>query len=96
MKHVLFVAVAVLGLATAIPAFADSGDGPASEASANSLPPGFYNNTPFWIHAQIVEQHFANKGESSWLVQRGVIAPLPPQARSQTLAHSQTQPQNRG
>jgi hypothetical protein len=96
MKHVLFAAVAVLGLATTIPAFADSGDGPASEASANSLPPGFYNNTPFGIQARIVEQHFANEDESSWLVQRGVIPPLPPQAQSQTLAHSQTQPQNRG
>jgi hypothetical protein len=96
MKNLLFVAVAVLGLATAIPAFADSGDGPAGGASANSLPPGFYNNTPFGIHAQILEQHFVNKGESSWLVQRGVIPPLPPQAQSQTLAHAQTRPQNRG
>ena len=96
MKNLLFAAVAVLGLATAIPAFADSGDGPAGGASANSLPPGFYNNTPFGIHARIVEQHFANKGESSWLVQRGVIPPLPPQAQSQPLARSQTQPQNHG
>ena len=92
MKHVLFAAVAVLGLATAIPAFADSGDGPASEASANSLPPGFYNNTPFGEHAQILEQHFANRGEESWQAQRGITPVLPPQA----LAHSQTQPQNRG
>src|ERR1700738_439846 len=69
MRNILFAAVAVLGLATAIPAFADSGDGPASEASANSLPPGFYNNTPFGIQAQIVEQHFANKGEASWQAQ---------------------------
>ena len=96
MKHVLFVTVAVLGLATAVPAFADSGDGPASDASANSLPPGFYDNTPFGIHARIVEQHFANEGEASSLVQRGVIPPLPPQAQSQTLAHAQTQPQNHG
>ena len=85
MKHVLFTAVAVLGLATAIPAFADSGDNPNRVDSANSLPPGFYNNTPFGIHAQILEQHFANEGESSWLVQRGVIPPVPPQA--QTSAH---------
>jgi len=92
MKHVLFATVAVLGLATAIPAFADSGDGPASEASANSLPPGFYNNTPFGIQAQIVEQHFANKGEASWQAQRGITPLLPPQ----TLAHPQTQPQNHG
>ena len=96
MKHVLFATVAVLGLATAIPAFADSGDNLDRVDSANSLPPGFYNNTPFGSHAQIVEQHFANEGESSWLVQRGVIPPLPPQAQSQTLAHAQTQPQNRG
>ena len=96
MKNLLFAAVAVLGLATAIPAFADSGDGPAGGASANSLPPGFYNNTPFGIHAQILEQHFANKGEHSWLVQRGITPLLPPQAQSQTLAHAQTQPQNHG
>jgi hypothetical protein len=92
MRNILFAAVAVLGLATAIPAFADSGDGPASEASANSLPPGFYNNTPFGIQAQIVEQHFANKGEASWQAQRGITPSLPPQ----TLAHPQTQPQNHG
>jgi hypothetical protein len=96
MKNLLFAAVAVLGLATAIPAFADSGDGPAGGASANSLPPGFYNDTPFGIHARIVGQYFANKGESSWLVLRGVIPPLPPQAQSQTPAHAQTQPQNHG
>src|ERR1700686_1221896 len=82
MKHVLFAAVAVLGPATAIPAFADSGDGPASEASANSLPPGFYNNTPFGIQAQIVEQHFANRGEESWQAQRGITPVLPPQAQA--------------
>jgi hypothetical protein len=96
MKHVLFVTVAVLGLATAIPAFADSGDNPDRANSANSLPPGFYNNTPFGIDSRIVEQHFANEGEASSLVQRGVIPPLPPQAPSQTLAHAQTQPQNHG
>jgi len=38
MKHVLFATVAVLGLATAIPAFADSGDNPDRVDSANSLP----------------------------------------------------------
>jgi hypothetical protein len=96
MRNILFATVAVLGLATAIPAFADSGDGPASEASANSLPPGFYNNTPFGIQAQIVEQHFANKGEASWQAQSGITPSLQPQAPSQTLAHAQTQPQNRG
>jgi hypothetical protein len=85
MKHVLFATVAVLGLATAIPAFADSGDSSDHMATANSLPPRFRNGTPFWRHANIVEQHFANEGESSFLVQRGVIPPLPPQA--QTSAH---------
>ena len=96
MKHVLFTAVAVLGLATAIPAFADSGDNPNRVDSANSLPPGFYNNTPFGIHAQILEQHFANEGEASWQAQRGITPLLPPQTQTQTLAHAQTQPQNRG
>src|ERR1700737_5321458 len=37
MKHGLFATVAVLGLATAIPAFADSGDNPDRVDSANSL-----------------------------------------------------------
>jgi len=46
MKHVLFAAVAVLGLATAIPAFADGGDTPERLNSANSLPGGFYDHTP--------------------------------------------------
>jgi hypothetical protein len=96
MKHVLFATVAVLGLATAIPAFADSGDNPNRVNSANSLPPGFYNNTPFGEHAQILEQHFANAGEASWQAQRGITALLPPQPPSQTLAHSQAQPQNHG
>jgi hypothetical protein len=87
MRNILFATVAVLGLATAIPAFADSGDGPASEASANSLPPGFYNGTPFGIHANIVEQHFANKGEESWQAQRGITPVLPPQAQAKPLNH---------
>ena len=86
MKTAIFaLALAVSFGAAAIPAFADSGDSFAHTDSANSFPLGFYNNTPFGIHAQIVEQHFANEGESSWLVQRGVIPPVPPQA--QTSAH---------
>jgi hypothetical protein len=96
MRNIVFATVAVLGLATAIPAFADGGDWAGNAASANSLPPGFYNNTPFGEHAQILEQHFANKGEASWQAQRGITPLLPPQAQSQTLAHSQTQPQNHG
>ena len=36
---ILFATVAMLGLATAIPAFADSGDNPNRVDSANSLPP---------------------------------------------------------
>jgi hypothetical protein len=81
MKNTIFaLALAVsFGVAT-IPAFAGS-DGPDRVDSANSLPPGFYNNTPFGLHARIIEQHFANQGESSWLVQRGVIPPLPPKAQ---------------
>jgi hypothetical protein len=96
MRNILFAAVAVLGLSTAIPAFADSGDNADRADSANSLPQGFYNNTPFGEHAQILEQHFANKGEASWQAQRGITPLLPPQAQSQTLAHSHTQPQNHG
>jgi hypothetical protein len=95
MRNILFATVAVLGLATAIPAFAENSAINGAD-SANSLPPGFYNGTPFGIQANIVEQHFANEGESSWLVKRGVIPPLSPQAQSQATAHSQTQPQNHG
>jgi hypothetical protein len=84
MKTAIFaLALAASFGAATIPAFAESNAMDRSD-SANSLPPGFYNNTPFGIHAQIVEQHFANEGESSWLVKRGVIPPAPPQAQAQT------------
>jgi hypothetical protein len=86
MRNILFATVAVLGLATAIPAFADQGDGADRADSANSLPPGFYNGTPFGIHANIVEQHFANKGEESWQAQRGITPVLQPQAQAQAQA----------
>jgi hypothetical protein len=83
MKTAIFaLALAASFGAATIPAFAESNAMDRSD-SANSLPPGFYNNTPFGIHAQIVEQHFANEGESSWLVKRGVIPPVPPQAQAQ-------------
>ena len=83
MKTAIFaLALAVCFGTAAIPAFAET---PERMDSANSLPPGFYNNTPFGLHARIIEQHFANEGESSSLVQRGVIPPLPPQV--QTPAH---------
>ena len=54
MKHVLFAMVAVLGLATAIPAFAEH-----RMESANSLPSGFYAHTPKWLRAQIEQNYFA-------------------------------------
>jgi hypothetical protein len=84
MKTAIFALAltACLGVA-AIPAFADSGDTPERLDSANSLPPGFYNNTPFAVDAHIREQHFANEGEASSLVQRGVIPPVAPQAHTQ-------------
>ena len=57
MKHVLFAAVAVLGLATAIPAFAE---GQAQRVeSANSLPSGFYAHTPEQVQTQIKQNYFA-------------------------------------
>ena len=59
MKHVFFAAVTVLGLATAIPAFADSGDNPDRTATANSLPSGFYDHTPGKVQAQIEQNYFA-------------------------------------
>ena len=59
MRHILFATVAVLGLATAIPAFADSGDTPERLNSANSLPSGFYAHTPEQVQAQIQQNHFA-------------------------------------
>jgi hypothetical protein len=84
MKTAIFALAltACLG-AAAIPAFADSGDTPERLDSANSLPPGFYKNTPFAMDARIREQHFANEGEASSLVQRGVISPVAPQAHTQ-------------
>jgi hypothetical protein len=59
MKHVLFAAVAVLGLSTAIQAFAD-GEGPRID-SANTLPSGFYDHTPQQIQAQIEQNYFATQ-----------------------------------
>jgi hypothetical protein len=56
MKHVLFAAVAVLGLATAIPAFAEGG--PRMD-SASSAPSGFYDHTPEQVQAQIEQNYFA-------------------------------------
>jgi hypothetical protein len=57
MKHVFFVAFAVLGLATAIPLFAE-GQGQRIE-SANSLPSGFYDHTPEQVQAQIKQNYNA-------------------------------------
>jgi type IV secretory pathway protease TraF len=59
MKHVLFATVAVLGLATAIPAFADMGDTPERLNSADSLPSGFYAHTPEQVQTQIEQNYFA-------------------------------------
>jgi hypothetical protein len=56
MKHVLFTAVAVLGLATAIPAFAEGG--PRMD-SASSAPSGFYDHTPEQVQEQIKQNYFA-------------------------------------
>ena len=87
MKTAIFaLALAASFGAATIPAFAESNAMDRSD-SANSLPPGFYNNTPFGIHAQIVEQHFANKGEESWQAQRGITPVLPPQAQAKPLNH---------
>jgi hypothetical protein len=88
MKTTIFaLAVALSFGAAAVPAFADSGDNPERVNTAASLPQGFYNTTPFGQHAQILEQHFANQGESSWQEQRGITPPLPPQAQAQPQAH---------
>ena len=84
MKTTIFaLALAASFGATAIPAFADSGDEPGRYDSANSLPPGFYNNTPTGLQNRILEQHFANRGESSWQAQNGVTPLLPRQAQTQ-------------
>jgi hypothetical protein len=73
MKHVLFATVAMLGLATAIPAFAE-GEGERIE-SANSLPPGFYDHTDRQIQAEIKQNYFAaQQAEQAKLVAKGVSA----------------------
>jgi hypothetical protein len=59
MRNILFATVAVLGLATAIPAFADSGDNADRVDSANSLPSGFYDHTPDKVQAQIEQNYLA-------------------------------------
>jgi hypothetical protein len=56
VRHILFATVAVFGLATAVPAFAEGQDQRLD--SANSLPSGFYDHTEEQIHTQI-KQNFA-------------------------------------
>jgi hypothetical protein len=63
MKHILFATVAVLGLATAIPAFADGGDNPERMCSANSLPSGFYAHTPEQVQTQIKQNYAAQQAK---------------------------------
>jgi hypothetical protein len=73
MKHVLFATVAMLGLATAIPAFAE-GEGPRLD-SANSLPSGFYDHTERHVQAQIEQNYFAaRQAEQAKHVVKGVSA----------------------
>ena len=85
MKTAIFALILAASIGgAAVPAFADSGDTPERLDSANSLPPGFYKNTPFGMDSRIVEQHFANEGEASSLVQRGVIPPVAPQVQTQS------------
>jgi hypothetical protein len=75
MKHVLFATVAMLGLATAIPAFAQD-QGPRLD-SANSLPSGFYDHTEGHIQAQIEQNYFATRqAEQAKHVVKGVSAEL--------------------
>ena len=57
MRHILFATVAVFGLATAVPAFAEGQNQRLD--SANSLPSGFYDHTEEQIHTQIKQNHFA-------------------------------------
>jgi hypothetical protein len=73
MKHVLFATVAVLGLATALPAFADGGGEGVPVESANSLPPGFYEHTDRQIQDQIKQNYFAaQQAEQTKLAAKGV------------------------
>jgi hypothetical protein len=72
MKHVLFATVAMLGLATAIPAFADGGGEGQPIESAGSLPPGFYDHTDRQIQAQIKQDYFAaQQAEQAKLAAKG-------------------------
>jgi hypothetical protein len=57
VRHILFATVAVLGLATAIPAFAE-GERQRMD-SANSLPSGFYDHTAEQAQTQIRQNYFA-------------------------------------
>ena len=73
MKHVLCATVAMLGLATAIPAFADGGGESERIESAGSLPPGFYDHTDRQIQAQIKQDYFAaQQAEQAKLAAKGV------------------------
>jgi hypothetical protein len=75
MKHVLFATIAMLGLASAIPAFADGGGEGVPIESANSLPPGFYDHTDRQIQDQIKQNYFAaRQAEQAKLVAKSVSA----------------------
>ncbi len=58
--------------AAALPAFAEGEGSYREEISANSLPPGFYNNTPVQLHADIKQQWFASQNGTAALAARNV------------------------
>ena len=64
MKTIIIVLAAALSLSAAIPAFAE-GEGDSKVGSANSLPSGFYNQTPVQVHQQLEQKWFAGQTQAS-------------------------------
>ena len=64
MKTTIIAVAAALSLATAIPAFADSGDNADRVDSANSLPSGFYTQTLVQLHQQLEQEWIAGQTQA--------------------------------
>jgi hypothetical protein len=63
MKTTIIAIAAALSLGAAIPAFAE-GEGNSRVESVNSLPSGFYNQTPVQLHEQIKQEWFAGQTQA--------------------------------
>jgi hypothetical protein len=74
MKTIIIAVAAALSLGAAIPAFAE-GEGDSRVGSANSLPSGFYHQTPVQLHEQIKQEWFAGQTQAPAATARRATPP---------------------